>query len=140
MDLQHHLRLQIRISYHPPKEGQKTSQEMTKEVEDLHRKRAITPAHGNQEGYVSLVFLVPKSDESWRPVINLKPLNRYIVTHHFKMELVRSVRGLIQQGDWMVKLDKKTRIYQSPFIAVTNASSDSHGRAIPGSSECFHLA
>ena len=36
------------------------------------------------EGFVSRLFLVPKKDGQRRPVINLKPLNRFLVYRHFK--------------------------------------------------------
>ena len=63
---------------------------------------------------MSSVFLVPKSDGSWRPVINLKPLNRFVTAQHFKMESIRTVRGLIQKGDFMCKLDLKDAYLSIP--------------------------
>jgi hypothetical protein len=50
---------------------------------------------------------VPKSDSTWRPVINLKGLNQFVLIQHFKMESVRTVKGDIQKGDWLLKLDLK---------------------------------
>ena len=58
------------------------------------------------------MFVVPKGEGSWRPVINLRSLNTYLVPH-FKMEGIRVVKSLIQKGDWMVKLDLK-----DPFLSV----------------------
>ena len=69
------------------------SQVLSQEVENLAAKEAIQPVPDDKEGYTSTIFLVPKSDGSWRPVINLKSLNRYVVTHHFKMESIRTVKG-----------------------------------------------
>jgi len=40
-------------------------------------------------------------------VINLKALNQYVIAPHFKMESIKSVKGLIQKGDWLTKLDLK---------------------------------
>ncbi|MCG8624878.1 MAG: hypothetical protein MJE68_23125, partial [Proteobacteria bacterium] len=37
-------------------------------------------------GFVSNVFPVPKKDGGQRPAINLKKLNEYVHTEHFKME------------------------------------------------------
>ena len=65
---------------------------------------------GNQagaNGFVSTIFLVPKKDGQFRPIINLKPLNRFMRKHHFKMEGMHVVRDLLQQGDWMARLDLK---------------------------------
>ena len=83
------------------------AQAMSQEVETLHRKRAIVPISESQEEFISPVFLVPKSDGSWRTVINLKALNRFVVAPHFKMESIRTVKNIIREGDWMAKLDLK---------------------------------
>lgn len=43
----------------------------------------LSPIEG---GFYSKIFLVPKKDGNMRPVINLKALNQFVVTRHFKME------------------------------------------------------
>ena len=63
-----------------------------------------------KRGFVSPLFLVPKSDGSWRPVINLQDFNHYILAHHFKLESVRSVKTIIQKEDWLLKLDLKVTV------------------------------
>ena len=63
----------------------------SQEMENLAAKEAIWPVPDDREGYTSPIFLVPKSDGLWHPVINLKSLNRYVVTRHFKMESIRTV-------------------------------------------------
>ena len=77
---------------------------MDQEVDALHKKRAIVPVSRSQEGFISPVFLVPKADALWRTVINLRALNRFVAASHFKMESIRTVKGLIREGDWMAKL------------------------------------
>jgi len=88
---------------------------LSKEVEDLVTKGAITPCGEDRDGFVSQLFLVPKSDGSWRPVINLKGLNQFILTQHFKMESVRTVKAIIQKGDWLLKLDLKDAYLSVPI-------------------------
>lgn len=90
------------------------SQALTREVEDLVRKNAIVPTP-NEGGFSSTIFLVPKTDGSWRPVINLRALNKHVVTHHFKMESIRTIKGLMQQGDWLLKLDLKDAYLSVPM-------------------------
>jgi hypothetical protein len=46
-------------------------------VNELLRKRAIEPVSDNP-GFYSHLFTIPKKDGSSRPVINLKPLNKFI--------------------------------------------------------------
>ena len=81
----------------------KKSQVLSQEVENLAAKEA-THLADKREGYTSLMFLVPKSDGSWHPVIDLNSLNRYVTTHYFKIESIRTVKRLKQGGDWLIKL------------------------------------
>jgi len=53
------------------------------------------------------LFLVPKKGGQFRPVINLKPLNRWIQYHHFKMEGIHVVRDLLIKEDYMTRIDLK---------------------------------
>ena len=86
---------------------------LTEEVRKLQEKQAITPASA-EGGFTSTVFLVPKADGSWRPVINLQALNKHVITRHFKMESIRTARGLIHQGEWLLKLDLKDAYLNVP--------------------------
>ncbi|KAI8516210.1 hypothetical protein Bbelb_047910 [Branchiostoma belcheri] len=62
---------------------------------------------------VEKVYKDPKPDKrrvkdgTWRPVVNLKPLNQYVVADHFKMEGTKKVQSLLQPNDWMATLDIK---------------------------------
>ena len=88
---------------------------MSRQVKELQDKGAIVPVPDSEEGFVSLVFLVPKSDGSWRTMINLRALNRFVAAPHFKMESVRTAKGIIQRGDWMAKLDLKDAYLAVPI-------------------------
>ena len=52
--------------------------------------------------FVSQIFLVEKKDGGQRPVVNLKRLNCYVKTEHFKMEGFHLLPDLLQAQDWMV--------------------------------------
>ena len=39
-----------------------------------------------EDQFVSRLFLVAKKDGNFRPVVNLKPLNSFVMKQHFKME------------------------------------------------------
>ena len=90
------------------------SQALTEEVKELARKQAIVPAQ-EEGGFSSPIFLVPKSDGTWRPVINLKSLNRHVIAPHFKMESIRTIKSLMQKGDWLLKLDLKDAYLTVPI-------------------------
>ena len=64
-----------------PKLDVERSQALSKEVYKLYQKRAIIPTTNDEIGFVSPVFVVPKTGEKWCPVINLKALNVYMVAH-----------------------------------------------------------
>ena len=51
------------------------SQVLSQEVENLAAKEVIQLVADDREGYISPLFLVPKSDGSWCQVINLKSLS-----------------------------------------------------------------
>ena len=69
-------------------------------IDDLLKKGAIEPAPANP-GFYSRLFTVPKKDGTVRPVINLKPLNKFISVPTFKMATVATVSRLIHEGDWI---------------------------------------
>ena len=45
--------------------------------------------------FVSQHFVIPKSDGRWRAVFNLKNLNNFIQTEHFKMDSLNHVSDLL---------------------------------------------
>ena len=81
---------------------------MAEEISKLVQKGAITQlARPHQQTFVSRIFLVPKKDGSHRPIVDLRELNKFIRWEHFKMEGIHLVKDILQEGDWMVKLDLK---------------------------------
>ena len=58
-------------------------------------------------GYYSRLFLVPKPDGSFRPIIDLKKLNQFIIVPSFKMETLFSIIAALQPNEWITKIDLK---------------------------------
>ena len=56
-----------------------------------------------------------------RPVINLKSLNKFVHTEHFKMEGIHVLRDLLRSGDWMAKVDLKDVYFMLPIREVHRA-------------------
>ena len=97
------------------------------EISSLLSKNAIkiVPEHiaNKKLGVYSKLFCVPKPGvNNWRPVINLKPLNKFIKKENFKMETLKDVRATLKPGDFgatvdltdayfHVKIHKKSRRY-----------------------------
>lgn len=78
-----------------------------KEVLEMLQKGAIEKVLEKDWGFVSTIFLVKKKDKGWRAVIHLRGLNQYVVYRHFKMEGINLLRDILQENDWLVKLDLK---------------------------------
>ena len=87
------------------------------EIEKLLEKEAISPAEAT-DGFISNVFLVPKKEDQWRLILNLKALNAYTIREHFKMEDICSVKDLLVRGDYMCKLDLKDAYLSVPISAA----------------------
>ena len=65
-------------------------------------------------GFYSRLFVVWKTSGSWRPVIDLSHLNRFVDMSHFQMETIQSVLLSVRQGDWMASIDLKEAYLQVP--------------------------
>ncbi|KAI9554999.1 reverse transcriptase [Daphnia sinensis] len=73
------------------------------EINALLGKRAIEEAQ--ELGFISSIFTIPKKSGDFRPVINLKALNNFVVYNHFKMEGLLTVKSIVQANDWLAKKD-----------------------------------
>ena len=85
------------------------------EVESLLSKDAIRRVHHKPGEFLSSLFVVPKKGGSFRPIINLKDLNRFIAYTRFKRENLSAVRHLLRKDDWLVKLDLQDAYLTLPF-------------------------
>ena len=80
----------------------------------LFAKGAVELAPLPSPGFYSRLFVVWKTLGSWRPVINLSHLNRFVDVSPFQMETIQSVLLLVRQGDWMASIDLKEAYLQVP--------------------------
>ena len=55
--------------------------------------------------FYSLLFLVPKPHQRWRPVIDLSRLNTFLHVEKFKMETPKSIRTSLIPGEWVSSID-----------------------------------
>ena len=97
------------------------------EVAELIKKGAVSPS--SEAGFVSTLFVVPKPSGGLRPVINLKPLNRFIIRRHFKMEGLGNLKHLIKPGDFMGKLDLKDACFAG-FNALLCFANNAQGSCV----------
>ena len=80
----------------------------------LIAKGAVELAPLTSPGFYSHLFVVWKTSGSWRPVIDLSHLNRFVDVSPFQMETIQSVLLSVRQGDWMASIDLKEAYLQVP--------------------------
>lgn len=88
-----------------------------KAIENLIEKGAIKTCNFAPDQFLSSYFLVPKPDGSMRFILNLKDLNSFIDTEHFKLEDVRTASNLITKDCFMAVLDLKDAYLSIPIHA-----------------------
>ena len=65
-------------------------------------------------GYYSCLFVVWKAMGSWRPVIDLSLLNRFVQPTRFRMETNQLVHRALRRDNWMFSIDLKDAYLQVP--------------------------
>ncbi|KAL7289949.1 hypothetical protein TKK_0016333 [Trichogramma kaykai] len=103
---------------YPPGET-KFSREETIMVSDklveLLSKGAIVECSPTENQFISQIFIIPKADKSPRLILNLKKLNEFIETVHFKMENYKTVVHLLDRYMYMTSIDIKGAFYLVPI-------------------------
>ena len=80
---------------------------VSQEIQILLFKRAIVRSEYEHDQFISNIFIVPKPNGKFRPVINLKYLNYFVTYQHFKQETFSIVIDLIQENDFFTSIDLK---------------------------------
>ncbi len=104
------------IRPHPPRFNKGQLVLVEQEVQKLQDKGAVVQLEEvPSNAFLSNLFLVPKKDGGQRPVINLKQLNTFVVSPHFKMEGIQTFKSLVKRDDWLVKVDLKDAYFSVPI-------------------------
>ena len=77
------------------------------EVSKLLSVGAIKAVPFSKENFFSRLFLVPKKEGTYRPVIDLSRLNKFVENFHFQMENISCLKTLLRRGDFMTCIDLK---------------------------------
>ena len=85
----------------------------------LINKNAVEPVENqNSLGFYNRLFLVPKPNNRWRPVLDLSTLNTlntFLNTELFKMETPETIRTSLQAGEWVTSIDFKDAYFHIPI-------------------------
>ena len=88
-------------------------------VEALHQfidKNAVELVHNQTSlGFFNRVFLVPKPNNNWRPILDLSKLNLFLKVEKFKMETPETIRTSLQQVEWVTSIDFKDAYFHIPI-------------------------
>ena len=88
-------------------------------LEALHQligKNAIELVHNQTSlGFFNRLFLVPKPNNKWRPILDLSKLNLFLKVEKFKMETPETIRTSLRQGEWVTLVDFKDAYFHIPI-------------------------
>jgi hypothetical protein len=85
------------------------------EILELSKKGAIVHSYWEENQFLSNIFVVPKPNGKYRPIINLKRLNKFVKYEHFKQEHFKVVLDLIQQNDFFTSVDLCDAYFSVPI-------------------------
>ena len=92
---------------------------MAAEITALLSKGVIEPTADHPRLCMSPIFLVPKRSGNFRLILNLKRINHYIGSVHFRMETLASILPYLNPGDWTVSIDLKDAYHHVPIAATS---------------------
>ena len=105
----------ILVSFPTYRAGSPRAQALRQEIEEMLTKGALEIARDLGPGFCSRLFLVEKASGSWKPVIELSHLNKFIQLTRFKMEIVASLLLSVRVCDILASLDLKDAYFQIPI-------------------------
>ena len=87
-----------------------------KEIAKLREKGAVVQVQAEEDqGFFLNPFLGSKKESGeMRSVVNLRPLNKFLPHIYFKMEGLHVIPDLIQENDWLCKIDLKDAYFAIP--------------------------
>ncbi len=84
-------------------------------VQEMLEKGALERIQDDTAGFYSRMFVVPKKNGKWRPIIDLSPLNKMIDIKKFRMETPASVLQAVFRGQWMTSIDLTDAYFHIPI-------------------------
>lgn len=88
---------------------------MNAAISQLLDSGAIIKCEDIKGQFLSRIFLTPKSDGTFRFILNLKALNKFIDPYHFKMEDLRTALKLLTKNCFMASIDLQEAYFAVPI-------------------------
>ena len=67
-------------------------------------------------GFFNRLFLVPKLNNKWRPILDMSKLNLFLKAEKFKMETLETIRTSLHPGEWVTSIDFKDAYFHIPIL------------------------
>ena len=109
---------QTQFQFGPPQlaiVNQEERFQINSEIKEMLRKGAVQQVKSEPAEFLSNLFLVNKKDGRHRLIINPKFLNSFIPYQHFKMEKMHLIKGLLQEHNFLIKIDLKDAYFGIPL-------------------------
>lgn len=85
------------------------------EISSLLEMKVIKEVKHEDGEVISPIFTVPKKNNEYRLILNVKALNKFVAYHHFKMDTFESTLKLVKKGDFMASVDLRHAYYSVPI-------------------------
>jgi hypothetical protein len=106
---------------HLPLDSAKASA-LRAEVKSLQDNEVIFHIDNPDPGFYSHIFVVPKKQKgSWRLIIDLSRLSRFLRVPQLKVETTRSEAASILPGDWAVSLDAYLHVPRTSRLSALSS-------------------
>ena len=106
----------------------------------LTNKNAVEPVNQNSLCFYNRLFLVPKPNNRWRPILDLSTLNTFLNTESFKMDTPETIRTSLQLGKWVTSIDFRDAYFHIPIHSQSRKYMRFTFRVSPTSSKLYPLA
>lgn len=90
-----------------PKYSENERAHFNEAIDNLLQVGAISKCKSRSDQYLSNIFLIPKPNGKMRFILNLKSLNKFINTNHFKLEDLRTLIKIISKNSYLCTVDLK---------------------------------
>ena len=78
------------------------------------RRESLKRVTSKRNQFISTIFLRPKKDESFRMILKLKELNKFVEYEHFKMDSIHTCIELMRPSCYMASIDLRDAYYSAP--------------------------
>ena len=82
-------------------------------ISQFLEKGIIKKSFPERNQFISTIFLRPKKDESFRMILKLKELNKFVEYEHFKMDSIHTCIELMRPNCYMASIDLRDAYYSA---------------------------